>query len=118
MNNQKYVTLKFELLLYFYSLFRNCDVYQKEVFNHYFKDIDENYLINVLRMLNDEGYLKDVKYKRLFANVYMLVSLDSVEITSKGIEFIETVDIYDEKYKKSIREELGNIYNKLIAYSN
>ena len=87
-----YDVIVFKLLVYFYACLKRTTVFKQGEFDLITKkaDVNEEYLLDVLEMMQDEGLIKGLTFKRAWGQVLILASdLTDVKITPTGIHYLK-----------------------------
>lgn len=103
----------YKLLLYLYGCFKRKICFDTNVFNNIFKDINKDYLTNILITLKQEGYITALEFIKVWGNEYIIVSdLNEITITIKGIEYLKENSIMSKI--KNILFNQNDIISSLI----
>ncbi len=87
-----YDVIVFKVLLYYYAVLKRKILFEKITFDKVIgiNDISEEYFIEVLLMMQEDGYIKNLVVKKAWGGDYILLSdFDEIKITSKGIEYLK-----------------------------
>lgn len=115
MAKDDYYIIVYKILLYFYAVLRRKVVFNELAFNKAISKnkIDERYFHDVIRMMKEQGYIKNVSFIKAWGNEYIMTSaISDIEITELGIEFL-TQNKKMEKIKNYLIESL-DIVSSLI----
>ena len=92
MAKDDYDVIVFKVLLYYYAVLKRKILFEKITFDKVIgiNDISEEYFIEVLLMMQEDGYIKNLAVKKAWGGDYILLSdFDEIKITSKGIEYLK-----------------------------
>ena len=91
MGEDNYSVVKYKILVYLYACVKRKILFDRDSFNTAIKrkDLSEEYLAEILRMMSEEGLIEGVTTTRAWGNVSILTSEpEEIRITGKGIEYI------------------------------
>lgn len=116
MAKDDYFVIVCKALLYFYGCLKRevcfSNVYFVDMVK---KDIEEQYFLDVLRMMSDEGYIEGYRYAKDFGrDVIMLSKYEAIRITQKGIEYLQE-NYMMKKAKKLLVENRDKIVDLIFA---
>ena len=117
MAKDDYYVIVFKILVYLYAVFRGKEVFRQECYDKAIgkKNINEEYLLRIYKMMSDEGYIEKLSFTRAWgSDLIPLFDESELKITQKGIDHIETND----KMKTAGRylaEKADTISNLAIA---
>ena len=92
MPTNDYDVIVFKLLVYYYACLKRTTVFNQSEFDLITKkaDVNEEYLLDVLEMMQDEGLIKGLKFTRAWGQVLILTSdLADAKITPTGIHYLK-----------------------------
>lgn len=92
MAKDDFFVVAYKILLYYYACLKRTRVFDKDEFDHMIgaKDINEDYLTDILVMLWENGYLKGVNPRKAIGGIIVgLNSPQNYKITLKGIEYLQ-----------------------------
>ena len=91
MAKDDYFVIVYKVLLYLYACFKRKTVFDTQVFLKSIKvEVSEAYFDDILKMMQTEGYIEGFKYKKAWGgDVIRISEYEELEITQKGIEFLE-----------------------------
>ena len=104
MAKDDYSVLVFRILTYFYGCLKRVTSFDEDVFKKAIgaDTVPEGYIIDILRMMEDDGLITGLTFIKAWGNEYILISeIKEISITSKGIEYIQ-----DNKKMKKIKEKI------------
>lgn len=104
MAKDDYNVLVFRILTYFYGCLKRATLFDEDIFKKVIgaDTIPEGYIVDVLRMMENDGLITGLTFIKAWGNEYILISdLKDIYITSKGIEYIQ-----DNKTMKKIKEKI------------
>lgn len=107
-----YIT--FKILKYYYEVLKNKIVYNPDILKELLKGIDEMYLVEILKSLCDRGYLKGLKFKKVWGEDYILVNdLKNAKITMEGVEYLRDNSVMKKalEFAKNSGGLIGTIVN-------
>ena len=87
-----YDVIVFKVLLYYYAVLKRKILFEKITFDKVIgiNDISKEYFIEVLLMMQEDGYIKNLVVKKAWGGDYIFLSdFDEIKITSKGIEYLK-----------------------------
>ena len=117
MAKDDYYVIVFKILVYLYAVFRGKEVFRQERYDKAIgkKNINEEYLLRIYKMMSDEGYIEKLSFTRAWgSDLIPLFDEGELKIMQKGIDHIETND----KMKTAGRylaEKADTISNLAIA---
>ena len=117
MAKDDYYVIVFKILVYLYAVFRGKEAFRQERYDKAIgkKNINEEYLLRIYKMMSDEGYIEKLSFTRAWgSDLIPLFDESELKITQKGIDHIETND----KMKTAGRylaEKADTISNLAIA---
>lgn len=117
MAKDDYDVLVYKILVYLYACMRRKALFTKEGFAHAIqKDkIDEDYLTDVLRMMQGEGLIEGLTFVRAWGQVYILASgMDDISITSSGIRYLKE-NAASKQVKQALLDAIDPIASLIIA---
>lgn len=81
----------YKILLYYYGILqRKYRFNEKEFMNLFEYSIDKEYIMDVIRMASEDGFLKGVSFTKAWGNHFILMNdLSETYITREGIQFIK-----------------------------
>lgn len=91
MAKDDYDVLAYEILLYYYAVLKRKIVFKDETFHALISkaEIPDEYLTDILRMLQNEGLLEGVRTVKAWGNEMILSSnLSDIRITAAGIRYL------------------------------
>ena len=117
MAKDDYYTIVFKILVYLYAVFKCKEIFEQERYDKAIgrKNIEEEYLIRIYKMMSDEGYIEKLAFAKAWgSDLIPLFDESDMRITQKGIDHIETND----KMKtvgRYLAEKVDTISNLAIA---
>lgn len=115
MAQDDYYLLAYKLLLYLYGCLKNKTTFNKEVFRNICDNVTDDYFTNILKLLQDDGYVNGLFFYNSWGEDYMLMksSIPNIRITPKGIEFL--TENSNAKKAKEVLMKAGGIFADLIS---
>lgn len=116
MAKDDYDTIVFKILLYLYAVLKRKITFDEQAFYHAigFKNIDNDYFINILYMMHEDGLIDGIVLKKAWGNTYILCSdLIDMTITSNGIHYLN-----DNKKMNKIKEYLLSNVDTIASLIN
>lgn len=107
MAKDDYDVIVYKILLYFYAVMKRKIQYERETFEKVISKsgISDEYLVDILRMMKDEGLIDGVKVMKAWGNDSILISeLSDISITADGIHYLK-----DNATMKKIGKTLAEI---------
>lgn len=95
MAKDDYYVIVFKILVYLYAVFRGKEAFRQERYDKAIgkKNINEEYLLRIYKMMSDEGYIEKLSFTRAWgSDLIPLFDESGLKITQKGIDHIETND--------------------------
>lgn len=93
MAKDDYDVLVFKILTYYYACLKRKVLFNQEVFDHAIiksGDISDEYLADVLRMMQEEGLLQGLTFTKAWGEDYILASdLRDAKITPAGVHYLK-----------------------------
>ena len=80
-----------KLLSYLYACLKRKKEFNNEEFIEQIvsKNVEKEYLLDIIKMLHDEGYIDGLTYQKTWGGETILVSdFDNMKITMKGAEYL------------------------------
>lgn len=95
MAKDDYDVIVFKILTYLYAVLKGKEVFTKD--KYYLaigkKNIDEQYLHRIYKLMSDEGLVDELAFTRAWGSVVIpLFSESDMMITAKGIHYLEEND--------------------------
>ena len=116
MAKDDYDVIVYKILLYFYAVMKRKIQYERETFEKVISKsgISDEYLVDILRMMQDEGLIEGVKVMKAWGNDSILISeFSDISITADGIHHLKD-NTTMKKIGKALSEAPGLIAS-LIA---
>ena len=85
----------FKILVYLYAVFKGTEVFDQVSFDKAIgrKDINEDYLFRLYKMMSDEGFIEKLSFKKVWGGDFIpLFDESDITITYKGIRYLEEND--------------------------
>ena len=95
MAKDDYHVIVFKILVYLYAVFKGKVIFEPDSYDKAInkKDINEEYLLRVYKMMSDEGYIEKLTFKKVWGGDYIpLFEEYDMRITQKGIQYLEDND--------------------------
>ncbi len=110
MAKDDYEVIVFRILTYLYAILKRKTFFDADVFKgKIIGDISDEYVVDVLRMLQDEALIEGVVVKRFWGTNYMLISdPKDIIITANGIRYLKENSTM-QKLKELFKEMVGII---------
>lgn len=92
MARDDYDVLVFKILTYFYGVLKRKIAYTDASFKSAikFNDISEEYLYDVIYMMQEDGYINGMAFEKVWGNNRIAVGdFSYIRISSKGIDYIQ-----------------------------
>ncbi len=92
MAKDDYNVLVYKILLYFYAILKRKIAYQDEAFDALISksDISDEYLTDILHMMQDEGLIKGLTFINVWGGDCILTcGKEEIRITPSGIHYLE-----------------------------
>lgn len=92
MAKDDYHVIAYKILLYLYAVLKRKIVFDKISFDAVLSkaSVSEEYLMDVIRMMQDEGLIRGASFTKAWGNVYILASdITDITITPAGIDYLE-----------------------------
>ena len=107
MAEDDYDIIAYRILVYLYACKKREIIYDDTTFDTTVrKDVNEDYFMDVLRMMQDEGFISGLSFTKAWGNTYILISdIADTEITAEGVHYLEN----DNKMKRA-----GNILKDAV----
>ena len=108
-----YFVIVYKVLIYLYGCLKRKIVFSNEEFEAIAKDgITEEYFEDILKMMNDEGYITGYTQLKVWGGVITTNEYDNIKITQKGIEYLQENSLM-QKVKRFLLES-NDIISDLI----
>lgn len=117
MAKDDYFVISFKILAYLYAVLKGKEIFSKQKYDKAIgkKELNEEYLNRIYKMMSDDGLIEEVVFTKAWGNVYIpLFEENELQITSKGIQFLEENDSM-KKAGKFLQDKADVICNVLIA---
>lgn len=117
MAKDDYFVISFKILAYLYAVLKGKEFFSKQKYDKAIgkKELNEEYLNRIYKMMSDDGLIEEVVFTKAWGNVYIpLFEENELQITSKGIQFLEENDSM-KKAGKFLQDKADVICNVLIA---
>ena len=91
MAKDDYDYIVFKILTYLYTCLKRQNSFDENVFRSAIvtKDISDDYLTDILRMMEAEDLIEDVLFTKAWGTTYILISdFECMRITSTGIRYV------------------------------
>ena len=95
MARDDYHVIVFKILVYLYAVLKNNRIFNQKEFDKAIgrKDINEEYLLRVYKMMEDEGLIKNAVLSQAWGNdLIPLFEEKDIVITAQGIRYLEDND--------------------------
>lgn len=115
MAKDDYDVIVFKVLLYYYAVLKRKILFEKVTFEKGIgiNDISEEYFVEVLLMMQDDGFIKNIVVKKAWGGDYILLSdFDDIKITSKGIDYLKENAKMQKIKEKAL--EIVDLTSKLV----
>lgn len=92
MARDDYDVIVYKVLVYLYACMKHKIIFEEETFDKSVREKVDNddYFINVLRMMQDEGLLERLTFVNVWGgDVFLTSDIKDARITSKGIHYLE-----------------------------
>lgn len=93
MAKDDYFVIVYKILLYLYAVFKRKVVFdEKDLKLSIIKkdEINEDYLIDILKMMQEDGLIKGLVFKNAWGSSILLINdLADMRITSQGIDYLQ-----------------------------
>lgn len=116
MAQDDYDYIVFKILTYLYTCFKRQNSFDKDAFKSQIitAKVSEEYMTDILRLTQDEGYIEGLAFKRAWGNEYILINdLENLRITSLGIRYLLDNEKMN-KIKNAIIEGAPGIIFELV----
>lgn len=107
MAKDDYDVIVYKILIYLYGVLKRKISFQEASFNLIVSraEISEEYLVDILRMMQNEGLIEGAAIIRVWGNDYVLTNdISEISITAAGIRYLE-----DNSTMKKIGGILGKV---------
>lgn len=91
MAKDDYDYIVFKILTYLYTCLKRQNSFNTEVFRDMVitKKVHEDYMIDILRMMDAEGLIEGITFIKAWGNEYVISSdLSDLRITSQGVRYV------------------------------
>ncbi|MDY4064954.1 MAG: YjcQ family protein [Ligilactobacillus agilis] len=89
MAKDDYDVVVFRILVYLYAIFKGEQIFDQHIFLKVISKVEEEYLYRVLEMMQSEGLIEGLQFKKAWGGVVILINdLDDISITSDGIHYL------------------------------
>ena len=91
MAQDDYDYIVFKILTYLYTCIKRQNSFDEDAFKSQIitAKVSEEYMTDILRLTQDEGYIEGLAFKKAWGNEYILINdLDNLRITSLGIRYL------------------------------
>lgn len=95
MARDDYNVIVFKILVYLYAVMKNNRIFVQKEFDKAIgrKDINEEYLLRVYKLMEDEGLIKNALFAEVWGNdLIALFEEKDLIITAQGIRYLEDND--------------------------
>lgn len=95
MARDDYNVIVFKILVYLYAVMKNNRIFDQKEFDKAIgrKDINEEYLLRVYKLMEDEGLIKNALFAEVWGNdLIALFEEKDLIITAQGIRYLEDND--------------------------
>lgn len=92
MSKDDYRVIKYKVLLYLYACLKRRIIFDQATYDKAIgkEAVDESYLANIYRMMQEEGLIDGAAVTRAWGSVAVMVSEESdIRITARGIGYLE-----------------------------
>ena len=112
-----YFVIAFKVLAYLYAVLKSKEVFSQKKYDKAIgkKEINEEYLNRIYKMMSDDGLIEGAVFQKAWGNVYIpLFEENELQITSKGIQFLEENDSM-KRAGRFLQDKADVICNVLIS---
>ena len=91
MAKDDYDYIVFKILTYLYSCLKRQNSFDKTVFMNMIitKKVNEGYMTDILRMMENEGLIEGLVFVKAWGNEYVVANeIEDIKITSEGIRYV------------------------------
>lgn len=92
MPKDDYDVIAYKTLLYLYAVLKRKIVFDKDAFENLISkaDISNEYLIDILRMMQSENLIEGASFKKAWGNDWILINdITEIRITADGVRYIK-----------------------------
>lgn len=92
MAKDDYDVIAYKILVYLYGVMKRKITFQEASFNMIVSraEVSEEYLTDILRLMQDEGLIEGVTAVRAWGNDYILASdISEISITASGVRYLK-----------------------------
>ncbi len=117
MAKDDYDVIVFKILTYLYALLKGKEIFDQAKYDKAIskKDINEEYLLRVYKMMSDEGLIEELAFKRAWGqDLIALFDESDMIITAKGIHYLEENDKM-KKVGQYLLDKADTIANLVIS---
>lgn len=117
MAKDDYHVIVYKILLYLYGVMQRKIVFSHDAFNKLIErsDIKEEYLANILRLMQSEGLIEGGAFKKAWGHEYIMISdLEDLQITADGIRYLKENSTMN-KVMKSLKDTPG-LASSLLSF--
>lgn len=117
MAKDDYYVIVFKILAYLYAVLKGKEIFSQQKYDKAIgkKDINEEYLNRIYKMMSDDGLIEEIHFTKTWGTIYIpLFAEEELQITSKGIKFIEENDSM-KKAGRFLQDKADVICNVLIS---
>lgn len=119
MAKDDYHVIVYKILLYLYAVLKRKIVFDKKSFDAVLSKstTSEEYLMDVIRMMQDEGLIKGACFTKVWGHEYVMASdISEITITPAGIAYLEENTMM--KKVGSMLKEMPGMVSSLINIVN
>ena len=116
MAKDDYDYIVFKILTYLYTCLKRQNSFDETVFRNMVitKKVNEGYMTDILRMMENEGLIEGLTFARAWGSEYVVANeLEVVKITSEGIRYVLNNDKM-KQIKQSILEGTPGAIMELV----
>ena len=91
MAKDDYDYIVFKILTYLYTCLKRQNTFNETVFMNMIitKKVNEGYMIDILRMMKDEGLIEGLTFVKAWGNEYVIANeIGDIRITSEGVRYV------------------------------
>ena len=91
MARDDYDVIVFKLLVYYYAILKRKEIFSRDIFDALTRGCDEQYVHQVLRLMQSEGLIEGLLFTRAWGSEYFLVGGDpsGAFITAEGVRYLK-----------------------------
>lgn len=91
MAKDDYDYIVFKILTYLYTCLKRQNTFNETVFMNMIitKKVNEGYMIDIMRMMKDEGLIEGLTFVKAWGNEYVIANeIGDIRITSEGVRYV------------------------------